>query len=348
MKNRNSLYQTILGAIWVIAFSLISLPSQSASEIDLKKANELFQNINGKWLMDGTVTKRIINGTNYAGIDLDDEIKDLEISVAYENGTLKMIASEEDEEDGDMTVAQLERIEDQKAIFILKSDLLSEPDLASMYLKYNMEVSAIIDFSQNPIQLFFNCSSISQEKKSSQEETELSEIHMTLTKKIDAFSSLRVSPEQLINKDIQLSLNNSKDILKKLSLKVEKNSSVHDGEEHIYYTAQIKNPLNGKYERKIGDKDIIYFSCQFYSDKPVHTFTTEIFVDGLRYQLLGSFVNEEQTLKIKGKYRIQNIVLKPYDKEIRGFHPEAGSEDWGLNLQNPVKEEGTFEGIISN
>ncbi|MBI4041012.1 MAG: hypothetical protein HY390_03985 [Deltaproteobacteria bacterium] len=308
----------------------------AATEEDLQKANALMKDISGNWMVDGTLLESVIDDIHYSNFDLDRI--DMEMVLSYEKGELTMHSPN----NGNVIVYSLLKTEDQKVFFSKKLGM--DPN-DTCCQQNDVELQIIFDFSRPPLVVVTAREDyiIVRKKNPSKVEKTSHTFQAILKNKVAAFSP-SISPEELYNQEIRVTLENSNDALKEFEFKVVKKSYVRDGEEVVYYDDVFKNPSTGNYEGKMGDQKIVYF-CGASLSHPSNYFYSEIFTEQLRYEFVGNFFKEGETIKAKGQYRIQHVTTVPYDPDTRCFRSGVG-EDWKPNTENPVKGQGTFEAIV--
>ena len=317
--------------------------NQNAGQQTSPKMSELLSNISGTWLVNVHPVTLNDDGFDIVDLDLTNFKEAFPFRIEFKDNSL--VLTHVDENFTNYPPFQLVRIDNNQAYFHAEMDIKNNNDyIAKNFKKYFSIIDLTLDVSEDvPSYLLnFNIERINNNDLSS---SMTASYIVSLTQKIDSIPYHSIVASDLAGKEFELKLSKpgteiGQEIVTKMFMKVMEEKM----QDKSVYVTTIRDFQSTEYNNTLFGKNIIQSPELVFSDmKPKFELDMSFIMEDSRYELLGYYFLENGKIVMRGKYRIQNIEIKEWDKNI-GFDSDIGG-DWNVDLFEPVREEGHFEAV---
>ena len=300
---------------------------------------EFLSQISGTWLIDIEPTEEKIDGIEVSQLDITNHKKAYPFKYEFKDGELTL--SSLDENVPDLPSFKLVNSEQNRAYFHTEVDVRAAPMsgyYSTLYKKYYKIIDLTLDTSESVPHYIVthNIERVTNEDISS---FAVFSYKVLLTEKVEGIPYHAVTEKDLSGKEFELKLSKpgpelGQEIVTKLFMKISDNFT------------EVRDALSTEYTNTVYGKNIIDTDYLVFTDmKPKFVMDMNIFTEDSRYEFLGYFFLEDGKIVMRGKYRIQNIRIKEWDKSKHVFYSNTVGGDWELDSFEPVREEGLFEAV---
>jgi len=325
---------------------------QTMSPQILPTAGEFLSNISGIWLVNVEPIEHFYDKKEISQLDLSNRKEALPVRYEFKDNTFTVTSLDENVSSlPPFQMTKTEMLINRQAFFHNEYDFRSDnEDAAKNYKKFTRTVDVALDVSESAPYyiLSYNYEQIDNEDKqffiTAQVKVTFTEKIGTLEDKVeDVIPYHFVTQADLQNKEFELKLSKpgleaGQEIVTKMFM--------NSGSEENSFSTSIRDFSSEIYNSTLYGKNIVYTSQLVHSDmKPQFIMDMSFITDDSRYELVGYYFLENGHIIMRGKYRIQNIRIKEWNKTL-GFNSDIGG-DWEIDSFSfePVREEGSFEAV---